>query len=273
MRIVDYLQAIRIHHSIKNLVIFIPFFLTLDLAYFFTLLPVFIALMPLSFFGYMYNDLADYKTDLLNPNKSNPLTSNRLSTNIYRKIMKIVLLVSIFSIAYTFIFYDSIMLLLSMLVFLVLDILYTDILKHIKLIDIISVSFKFALRYIIGVLALGLSISWIIFAVLFTFSMSLLFLKRYNKINISTDLVANGYSKGMIINGFILSTVLFGNALIFFSSSIDSILVIPSILFIVSLCHSFIKNTSHDTLKLIFYRPLFLSALLWGVLYYVIKLC
>lgn len=160
-----------------------------------------------------------------------------------------------------------------MLVFLVLDVLYTDIFKHIKVLDVISVSFKFALRYLIGVFAIGTSISWFVFVVLFSFSMSLLFIKRYNKINISKDLVANGYSKELLISGFALSTILFGNAFLFYSLSINTILAIPSILFIVSLTFSFARNTSPNTLKLIFYRPLLLSALLWGVLYYVTKFC
>lgn len=155
-----YIEALRPKNWIKNLIIFLPFILSLsfDVNVFVKLIIGFLGLCAISSVGYIFNDVVNIKEDRKNPDKRNRVfASGRLAYVHARFINTLLMFLWIglsFIVPYLFIIG---------LALLAIDISYTIRLRNIKFLDTISISLKYPIRYLLGGILVGsLFIEWII---------------------------------------------------------------------------------------------------------------
>ena len=164
-----YLKLMRVHHYIKNLLIFTPLifgglFFSSDLL----LLTVigFISFSLVASSIYIINDIQDVEADRLHPTKkSRPLAMNAISiTNA--KILFVMLLLIVIGLQIVF-FNDSIWPLVVLVTYFILNILYSNGLKHYPIIDISILVSGFVLRVLYGSSITSIEISnWLYLTVL-----------------------------------------------------------------------------------------------------------
>ena len=177
------LNALRVHHWIKNFLLFIPLltahkFNDLDLV-----LILCLAFLSFSFCAssiYIFNDILDIANDKLHPNKKNrPFASNKLSIRTGKIIASFTLFLGlILSISISKLFA------ICLLGYLVLSMAYSLFLKSIKYLDcLILVTFYILRIYSGGIVVNIIPSFWLIVFSIFIF-LSLAFAKRYIELNI-----------------------------------------------------------------------------------------
>lgn len=109
---------------------------------------------------YIYNDIIDYPYDKLHPiKKHRPLTSDLIS-NRQAYLIGSILLISSFILAWV----ASPKVLLLIFIYLIMNIAYTHILKHIVIIDVFVIAAGFMLRILTGTIGIGIPASqWLMF--------------------------------------------------------------------------------------------------------------
>ena len=178
-----FLNALRVHHWIKNFLLFIPLltahkFYDLDLV-----LILCLAFLSFSFCAssiYIFNDILDIANDKLHPNKKNrPFASNKLSIRTGKIIASFTLFLGlILSISISKLFA------ICLLGYLVLSMAYSLFLKSIKYLDcLILVTFYILRIYSGGIVVNIIPSFWLIVFSIFIF-LSLAFAKRYIELNI-----------------------------------------------------------------------------------------
>lgn len=183
-----YLKLMRVHHYIKNLLIFTPLifgglFFSSELL----LLTVigFISFSLLASSIYIINDIQDVEADRLHPTKKNrPLAMNAISlTNA--KILFIVLLLIVTVIQIVF-FKDSIWSIVILAIYFTLNVLYSNGLKHYPIIDISILVSGFVLRLLYGSSITSIEISNWLYLTVLMMSFYLALGKRRNEMEKST---------------------------------------------------------------------------------------
>jgi len=174
-----FLIQIRVHQYAKNILIFLPLFLShkIDHDNLLTLtLTAFVCFSFLSSFVYQINDLVDLDSDRHHPKKSKRPLAAKVFSKRFIYFTSIILLISAYAISFFFLSFQVIKLLT---VYLVLSLSYTFFLKKIPIIDVITLSIFYTFRIIVGIFVGGLYLSpWIIAFSFFLF-LGLAFLKRY----------------------------------------------------------------------------------------------
>jgi decaprenyl-phosphate phosphoribosyltransferase len=171
-KIIPYLQLIRVHHWIKNLLIILPAFFAqaiLDKDIIYSILPAFIAYSFVASCIYILNDIHDLKFDKAHPKKKlRPMVSglipkkNAIILFVFLLVMAIIITILI----------DSYWFAIIITVYFIINILYTYLLKNVPLMDINIVAFGFLLRIFAGGIVAGVEISnWMI---LMTYLLALL---------------------------------------------------------------------------------------------------
>lgn len=157
-----YLKLIRVEQYIKNIFVFAPLFFSnsfLNISLFEKVLVGFICFCFASSSIYILNDYFDIKEDQLHPIKSKrPLAAGTIQkTNAV--LLSILLLSTSIFLAYAsnmYVFY-------IILCYVILNVFYTLILKHIALLDINIIAIGFVLRIIVGSYAADVTPSvWIV---------------------------------------------------------------------------------------------------------------
>lgn len=177
------LNAFRVHHWIKNFLLFIPLltahkFYDLDLV-----LILCLAFLSFSFCAssiYIFNDILDINNDRLHPNKKNrPFASNKLSIRTGKIIASFTLFIGlILSISISKLFA------ICLLGYLVLSMAYSLFLKSIKYLDCLILVTFYILRIYSGGIVVNITPSfWLIVFSIFIF-LSLAFAKRYIELNV-----------------------------------------------------------------------------------------
>ncbi len=161
------IEALRPIQWIKNLSIFAAVILNgqlFNFPVFLNSIWAFITFCLLSSSSYLINDTLDVDKDRLHPTKKNrPIARGDVSTHL-AVITAIVLFILGLSIAQTI----SLGFFIISLVFIILQYLYSFVLKKKAIIDIIGISFFFILRAYAGELATGYHLPiWIMLAVIF----------------------------------------------------------------------------------------------------------
>ena len=178
-----FLNALRVHHWIKNFLLFIPLltahkFYDLDLV-----LILCLAFLSFSFCAssiYIFNDILDINNDRLHPNKKNrPFASNKLSIRTGKIIASFTLFIGlILSISISKLFA------ICLLGYLVLSMAYSLFLKSIKYLDCLILVTFYILRIYSGGIVVNITPSfWLIVFSIFIF-LSLAFAKRYIELNV-----------------------------------------------------------------------------------------
>ena len=193
---VDFIKLIRLKHSIKNILIFLPLFfsgLIFDLNLFTKTLFGFICFTMVASCIYIINDLNDYELDRKHPTKKKrPIASGRVSME-----RAAFYCVFIFLLANILIIVFKIPLVSAFLIYtyFILNLGYSFKLKNIPLVDIIILVSGFIIRIAFGATLLSIPISnWLLLTIIaVSFYMGLG--KRRNEIGSKTREVLKYYNK------------------------------------------------------------------------------
>tara|TARA_B100001093_G_scaffold516418_1_gene595144 strand:- start:231 stop:1640 length:1410 start_codon:yes stop_codon:yes gene_type:complete len=212
----EIIKAIRLHQWIKNLLIFIPTFLSLE-PFFKTIDNTLFGFFAFSFIAsafYILNDLYDVENDRVHDSKKNrPFARGSLSTSQGFIIFFVLLTLSIiFSINLSHTFQ------LILFLYAIGTFAYTKFLKKIPILDIMTLSSFYLIRVIAGGVLASVSVSnWLLTFSVFFF-LFLASVKRWVEISRQT-------SEALLVRGYQSSDMKFISSLSYFSGLI-SVLVI-----------------------------------------------
>ncbi len=178
----DYLSLMRIHHLIKNILVFAPLVFSLQITPE-NILRSLIAFFAFSFVAssvYVLNDIFDADSDRKHTRKkTRPLAAGTIRIQNAQIFCTILFLLGI-----------SVALILPLSVFsiivgyFIINILYSSWLKKISIIDVMIVATGFVLRILVGALAIAVSVSpWILLCTFFG-ALFVAFGKRKGEIDI-----------------------------------------------------------------------------------------
>ncbi|MFA6088468.1 MAG: UbiA prenyltransferase family protein [Candidatus Woesearchaeota archaeon] len=162
LKIIDYIQLIRIKQWYKNIVVFLPIFFVGEFFSSTLLLQVFLGFIALSFMSsvnYVINDFLDIKRDKKHPEKKErPLASGRIS--VFEAIIVAIIL---FGLSIIISLELGVMFLICVLVLFGLTLLYSIYLKKEAVADVIAIALNFVVRAISGTFIINVFISpWLI---------------------------------------------------------------------------------------------------------------
>lgn len=194
----DYIQQIRIHQWLKNILIFLPFLLAhkINLQNLINSTLAFIAFSFIASFVYIINDLFDLESDRRHPTKKyRPLACGKISISKAFFISLILFIAgSVISIKFLNIYFIS-----TLAIYLFITTIYTFYVKRIVILDIITLSLLYTIRLIAGGVSTYIEVSeWLLGFSLFFF-LSLATMKRYTELLIineqnKTKTSGRGYS-------------------------------------------------------------------------------
>ncbi len=169
-RVSDYVQLIRPSHWVKNLFVFAPLVFSLNLLKVHEVLAnvaAFFAFCIAASSVYVFNDIHDKKSDVNHPlKKKRPIASGRISEKEAWMFLCTLIAGAIFSSLYV-----SLQTMVVITFYIVMNILYTLMLKEIVIIDVMVIAIGFILRIMAGSTATHVFLSnWML---LTTFSISL----------------------------------------------------------------------------------------------------
>lgn len=179
--LLDYLRLIRVTQWIKNLFVFVPLLFSLNLFdknYFLTTLSAFAVFSIASSLIYVINDIIDIEADKSHPTKKNrPLASGTIKVKS-AVITAVILAVIVFVLIPMFnIEFGS-----FVIVFIVLNILYSFWFKHVVILDVFSIAAGFAIRVLAGAVVIAVPVSsWLILTTIFI-SLFLGVMKRHSEL-------------------------------------------------------------------------------------------
>jgi 4-hydroxybenzoate polyprenyltransferase len=167
----------RPHQYIKNIFIFLPIFFAMRISDTTALTHAFIAFIAFSLVSssiYVLNDYFDIEADKLHPKKRNrPLASGAISKSEARKIMAI-----LFGIGMFLILTISVKGALILLFYALMNVAYSVKIKHISIVDVITIAVGFVLRLFVGSAVTGIVLSKWIVIIVFLLALFLALAKR-----------------------------------------------------------------------------------------------
>ncbi|MEI7541827.1 MAG: decaprenyl-phosphate phosphoribosyltransferase [bacterium] len=176
-------DLLRVKQWTKNLLIYAALVFTSNLFN-----PIYFRSVTIGFFLlcfaasslYIFNDLADYESDRLHPQKRNrPIASNKVN-----KIFALSLAILLMSFSLIGAYFLNFSFFILIICYLTMTTLYTLFLKHIVIVDVFILSIGFVLRAIAGALVLSVSISpWLLICTLLL-ALFLALAKRRNELTI-----------------------------------------------------------------------------------------
>ncbi len=179
----EIVTLLRPHQYIKNLFVFAPLLFSFHFSLE-NLLSSIVAFMLFCLTAssiYVFNDLMDIEEDKKHPNKKNrPLASGEVSKKTAKK-----LIVFLASIAFLSSFLFDIRLFMILLIYFILNILYSLKLKHIAIVDIFIISIGFVLRLFAGALVTNTPLSMWIIIITFLLAIFLSLAKRRDDVLLS----------------------------------------------------------------------------------------
>ena len=186
MKLFKFLRLIRVHQWVKNVFVFIPLLFSLHLFdedYLITTLLAFFVFCLASSAIYVINDLVDIESDRAHPVKRNrPLPSGAIS-----KTTAIITASVFLALVFWFMMYFNKEFILLVVVFVVLNVLYSFWLKNIVLLDIFSIAAGFSIRVLAGAFVIQVPISsWLLLTTMFI-SLFLGVMKRRSELVLVTE--------------------------------------------------------------------------------------
>ncbi|MCZ8344477.1 MAG: decaprenyl-phosphate phosphoribosyltransferase [Leptospira sp.] len=277
-----YIKLMRLPQWIKNSILFaglifskkvfeIPSFTKVSVAFFLFSL--------VASCQYVFNDFLDRNEDAKHPEKKfRPLASGELDSGIALSITGVILPISL-----VFAYILSPAFFYLTIFYLIFNILYSKVLKHIVILDVMSISIGFVIRAIAGAIVIGVQFSqWLL---LCTFMLALFwgFSKRRGEINILQSeakkhrKILDEYSLEFLdlMMAIVASLTLISYVMYTVSQETAKNLGTPNMIYTVpivvyaifrSLYIIYIKNMGHDPTKAILTdRSVLLSGLIWLV--------
>ncbi len=182
----DYLKLIRVKHWLKNGLVFLPIFFSINI-----LNKEMLVLSILAFFifsisssiVYVINDIEDVEKDKHHPIKKNrPLASGKVSINEAKMIRAFLIILLGILLGIIGPYTDSIWVFLIPIIYIVMNILYSKILKNIPIIDVVIIVLGFLLRVMYGGVIVNVEVSKYLYLMIIFGSFFLGFGKRRNEI-------------------------------------------------------------------------------------------
>lgn len=272
-----YIHLLRLKHSVKNALIFLPLFFgggMLSAALFFRVFLATMAFTCACSFVYILNDLRDIEKDRKHPVKcKRPLASGAVSIKTGKQI-GVIMLAS----AYIILFSAKMPLYayVWLTVYIILNILYSFKLKNVALVDIAILTSGFVIRILYGSAVTGIMISDWMYLTIFSASLYMALGKRRNELRNSeggqTRAVLKKYNYAFLDKCMYVALTM---ALVFYSLWVISeytgtlmILSIPIVAFICLLYSLIIEGDSQgDPVEVILNSPaIVLLTAIWGIL-------
>lgn len=177
----SYIELMRPKQWIKNFFVFGAIIFSrkfTDISSIITVILTFLSFCLVSSTVYIMNDIIDLEQDKIHPKKKNrPLASGRVSKNNAIYLLFVLLILSMI-----IGFFINKYLLLILALYFLNNILYSFKVKHVVLLDVMSIAIGFILRVVAGGVVINVDLSvWIILCTLFI-SLFLGFEKRKNEL-------------------------------------------------------------------------------------------
>jgi len=182
----NYIKLIRVKHWLKNGLVFLPLFFSINLFKTTLLFNSLISFLIFSFTAsivYVVNDINDIEKDKLHPiKKKRPLASGVISkkqaiiTAIVLALLDILMMLFLYNIT------NKVWIFIIPLAYLFINILYSKWLKHIPIIDVVIIVTGFVLRVMYGGVSIGIEVSKYLYLMIIFGSFYLGFGKRRNEI-------------------------------------------------------------------------------------------
>lgn len=182
----EYLKLIRVKHWLKNFLIFLPLFFSINLFnnnYYLNILLAFFIFSIASSIVYILNDINDIENDKNHPlKKKRPLASGIISIKNAKKIIRLLVVILIVLIYLLFKNTNNILIIVIPIIYIIINILYSKLLKHIPIIDVVIIVFGFILRVMYGGVSIDFEVSKYLYLMIIFGSFYLGFGKRRNEI-------------------------------------------------------------------------------------------
>ncbi len=173
----NYLISLRMKQWVKNLLIFAPIFFSLNFTNVNYLINAFYAFILFSIIVgniYILNDVVDKKNDKNHPKKKfRPIAAGKLSI-----ITAISIALTTLSLVLIIAFYFNTKFFIISVIYVIINILYSNFLKNIAVFDVIIIAFGFVLRVMIGGKINDIYLSPWIFIITFLLALFLGLVKR-----------------------------------------------------------------------------------------------
>jgi 4-hydroxybenzoate polyprenyltransferase/phosphoserine phosphatase len=184
--VASWIKTFRIHQWLKNCLLFVPLLAAHEIGNLAAWAILFLAFIVFSFCAsaiYIVNDLIDLDSDRRHPRKCfRPFATGRVSIPTG--------LVTAFSFVVLGLFLGSILgvaFLTWLIIYLVLTITYSLVLKRYQLLDCMALAALYTLRVIAGAAAIDIAVSfWLLTFSIFIF-LSLAFVKRYAELQLQVE--------------------------------------------------------------------------------------
>ncbi len=201
-KLITYSKLIRVTSWAKNLFVFVPLIFAKQLFHkeeFFEVVLGFILFSVAASSIYVINDITDAKRDSIHPLKKNrPIASGKVSIS-EGKIIATLLFVATASLSFAV----DISFVAIVWFYIVLNVLYSNYLKQIVIVDVFCIALGFMLRVIGGAVIISVSISsWLILTTMFL-SLFLAVMKR--RVEIATS--ENAIEQRNVLKDYSLSYV------------------------------------------------------------------
>lgn len=182
----NYLKLIRVKHWLKNILIFLPIFFSiniLNLNYLKISSLAFIIFCLSSSIVYIINDIKDIDKDKNHPiKKYRPLASGKVTKNKAFIILIVLIIMNLLLMTYLYININSVLVYVVPIIYIVINILYSFILKDIPIIDVGVIVLGFVLRVMYGGITTNIEVSKYLYLMIIFGAFFLAFGKRRNEI-------------------------------------------------------------------------------------------
>lgn len=227
------LRQIRIHHWIKNLLIFFPLFFSGNFTHITQLKEVSIVFVIFCLTAssiYIINDLVDLEDDRKHPIKRNrPIASGKLTINYIYMVLLGLFTTALLLTAYLRNYQTALIIIL----YFIGNLLYSSIVKHIPILEMFLLSSFYILRLYSGAFIIGIEISgWLFTTVLFG-TLAMIAGKRYTEIrNSNIRKVLESYNKETLHSLFLMFITLTSASFALYEITVikDQLIYIPQIL-------------------------------------------
>jgi 4-hydroxybenzoate polyprenyltransferase len=210
----DFLKLMRVHQWIKNFFVFAALIFSSSL---FMVDKIELSIIGFLIFCaasssiYIINDTMDIEADKKHPKKKfRPLASGKIKVWQALIVFSILIIIALFGSIYM-----NMNLFLVILIYIIMNLLYSKWLKHVVILDVIIIAVGYVLRVIAGAIIINVTISPWLLGMTLTLSTMIALGKRHS------ELVNQGTSKRKVLEKYDINFI---NTLLIFSSTITMIM-------------------------------------------------
>ena len=182
----EYLKLIRVKHWLKNGLVFLPLFFSLNILNIPLLINCIIAFFIFSTTSsivYIFNDMNDIEKDKNHPvKKLRPLASGAISVKNASITMIVIAIIDIILMSILYLDTSNILIFIIPTIYLILNILYSKGLKNIPVLDVVILVSGFVFRVLYGGIVTDITVSKYLYLMIIFGAFFLGFGKRRNEI-------------------------------------------------------------------------------------------